>query len=193
MYKKRILLCIALVAICIFVYPGCIRSPLDLTIDDRIWEFIQMTIMTNQIYMAWRNAAGEDCSNDNLDRGKWWSRFGAVHIQRNPSELTKSLQTFYSNQWKKEMAGSMVKRGGPAMIFWTFDKWRHQDSEHLRPLVLMSIWWFLEIGIPPNHPIKWDFPWNKPTHFDTPIHGNPHLTWVAQPLFCSQPKHDFRP
>ena len=54
--------------------------------------------------------------------------------------------------------------------------WPNKNSQHHRSLqgiILLNIWWFPEIGVPPNHPIEWDYP----THFGVPpfmeTYGNP--------------------
>jgi hypothetical protein len=44
-------------------------------------------------------------------------------------------------------------------------------------MYLTMIWRFPNIGVPPNHPIQSDFPWNKASSFwGTPSLGNPHWT-----------------
>ena len=40
-----------------------------------------------------------------------------------------------------------------------------------------SKWRFPEIGVPPNHPLKWDFPWNKPSIF-----GVPHFRKISKSI-----------
>ena len=38
-----------------------------------------------------------------------------------------------------------------------------------------SIWGFPEIGAPPNHPLSWNFPWNKASILGFPIYGNSQM------------------
>ena len=45
-----------------------------------------------------------------------------------------------------------------------------------------NIWWFPEIGVPPNHPLQWDCPY-KPSISGYPHdYGNPHL--LVEPSEC---------
>ena len=51
--------------------------------------------------------------------------------------------------------------------------WQSKDGHAKNCL---NIWWFPEIGVPPNHPfLDGIFPY-KPTILGYPIYGNPHLS-----------------
>ena len=47
---------------------------------------------------------------------------------------------------------------------------------HSHPIFIWGCPMFPEIGVPPNHPFPWHFPWNKPSsYWDTPHTGPPPL------------------
>ena len=65
----------------------------------------------------------------------------------------------------------------------TWKSWRRPTWTRSLLDLSITIWRFPKLGVPPNHPFKWDFPWFTKPFWDTPILG----------VLCVSPCPSIRP